>query len=306
MRNRAERLLRMRRPVILMYHRIGEPGADPWNLAVSPAHFAQHMAILARRGPVVPLATLAAGTGHDGPACAITFDDGYGGVIDHALPVLERHGFPATVFVNPGLADGAREFWWDELARLVLDHVPARVTGIPVIGTAPQAGSLGPETSPAERRTLHDTLWRMLRAEDSCARAAWLDLLAERLDCPLTMRPSHRLMISAEIGAARGLLEIGAHGMSHAALPALDPAARTAEIVESRDRCAAITGRPPAAFAYPFGDHDSATVDAVRDAGFACAVTVRPGPMRAGTDRLHLPRIEVRDWDGDRFARLVG
>jgi len=45
---------------------------------------------------------------------ALTFDDGYLDVVAHAVPVLERHGFTATVFVVPGAIDGKVSFQWYE------------------------------------------------------------------------------------------------------------------------------------------------------------------------------------------------
>jgi peptidoglycan/xylan/chitin deacetylase (PgdA/CDA1 family) len=49
------------------------------------------------------------------PAAAITFDDGYRGVLRHAVPELVARGLPATVFVCPGLL-GAEGFWWDRVS----------------------------------------------------------------------------------------------------------------------------------------------------------------------------------------------
>ena len=50
----------------------------------------------------------------------MTFDDGYAdnllGRRTHPRPPRR----PATVFVSSGHIDGRREFWWDELERLVL------------------------------------------------------------------------------------------------------------------------------------------------------------------------------------------
>lgn len=43
---------------------------------------------------------------------AVTFDDGYRSVIVTALPVLERLGWPATVFVPPAFMDGAPALRW--------------------------------------------------------------------------------------------------------------------------------------------------------------------------------------------------
>jgi peptidoglycan/xylan/chitin deacetylase (PgdA/CDA1 family) len=86
------------RVVILKYH---EVGSSP--LALSPEQFAAQMQYLADRASVVSLRQLLARKSSEPRPpleCAITFDDGYVGVYDHALPILERHGFPATVFLT--------------------------------------------------------------------------------------------------------------------------------------------------------------------------------------------------------------
>ncbi len=43
--------------VILMYHRIAPIGVDPWELAVTPEHFAQHLDVLRRDASPLPLHT---------------------------------------------------------------------------------------------------------------------------------------------------------------------------------------------------------------------------------------------------------
>jgi peptidoglycan/xylan/chitin deacetylase (PgdA/CDA1 family) len=51
---------------------------------------------------------------HTRYAC-ITFDDGYRDFLDHALPVLEDLGVPATVFAVSGILDGNATFeWYDD------------------------------------------------------------------------------------------------------------------------------------------------------------------------------------------------
>ncbi|MEO5874194.1 MAG: polysaccharide deacetylase family protein [Streptosporangiaceae bacterium] len=90
---------------ILMYHSVrDDPPPETAGLAVSPAVFADQMAVLADNGfTPVRLGTV------DLPAkpICITFDDGYADFHTHALPVLEAHGFPATVFVTTGWLDDA-------------------------------------------------------------------------------------------------------------------------------------------------------------------------------------------------------
>jgi peptidoglycan/xylan/chitin deacetylase (PgdA/CDA1 family) len=114
---------------ILFYHRVSEDD-DP--LAVSPGRFREQMELLARLGyRVVDLqeavALLEAG-GSAARTIALNFDDGYLDVAENALPVLERLGFRATVFLPTGVIDGTASFaWyaeqppllsWDEVAEL--------------------------------------------------------------------------------------------------------------------------------------------------------------------------------------------
>jgi len=86
---------------LLCYHAV-EPG---WRspLAVDPSVFAAQCAYLARRRTVLPLDVAVSGLGRRWTlphgTTAITFDDGFASVLEHALPVLTRYGLPATVFV---------------------------------------------------------------------------------------------------------------------------------------------------------------------------------------------------------------
>lgn len=86
---------------ILCYHSVQPDWVSP--LAVEPAAFAEQCAWLARRRRVLPLSRaipaldrswrLPRGT------AALTFDDGFAELHRWALPVLARHGLPATVFL---------------------------------------------------------------------------------------------------------------------------------------------------------------------------------------------------------------
>src|SRR5262249_44705633 len=53
----------------------------------------------------------------------VTFDDGYADNATTALPLLERYDVPATCFVTTSAVASSREFWWDELERLLLERV---------------------------------------------------------------------------------------------------------------------------------------------------------------------------------------
>jgi peptidoglycan/xylan/chitin deacetylase (PgdA/CDA1 family) len=89
-------------PAVLMYHSVAPYLDDPYLVTVSPARFEQQMRWLRGRGlRGVSVAELLVarelGAGQD--LVGLTFDDGYADFTEHALPVLARHGFTATVFV---------------------------------------------------------------------------------------------------------------------------------------------------------------------------------------------------------------
>ena len=101
------------------------------------------------------------------------------------------------------------------------------------------------------------------------------------------------------------LITIGAHTVTHPTLPAHDIVAQFREIVESRRKCEELVDRPVRSFAYPFGDHSSATVAAVREAGFSWACTAEAGVVGRGGDRMRLPRVYAGNWRGDEFQQRV-
>lgn len=81
------------RSAILTYHSLDRSGSV---LSTYPEQFGSQMEYLAASGiPVVPLAKVQKLPG----SVALTFDDGFRNLRQHALPVLERYRLPATVFV---------------------------------------------------------------------------------------------------------------------------------------------------------------------------------------------------------------
>ncbi len=191
---------------------------------------------------------------------ALTFDDAYGGVFAHAVPVLERLGLPATVFVVAAAPDRCVPFWWD------------------------RAGAV--RAAPAERDRWLDELTgdgRRIDAEAHLGPAD--DLGAERRAAPWP----------AIAAASRpgGALAIGAHSATHRNLTALDDADLELEAVGSRDVIAERTGAVPTCFAYPYGLWNGRVREAARRAGYRGAVTLDYGLVRAGADPLALRRVNV-------------
>jgi peptidoglycan/xylan/chitin deacetylase (PgdA/CDA1 family) len=85
--------------VILLYHRVGTSTGREFEL--SAARFDEQVARVADR--VIGLDDALTALRHPAPTGAdpvvITFDDGTADLAEHALPVLERHEVPATIYV---------------------------------------------------------------------------------------------------------------------------------------------------------------------------------------------------------------
>lgn len=102
---------------ILMYHRIADDG--PAALAryrTTPRAFGQQLAYLRAQGwHGVSLARLRRALHYHEPlperSVMLTFDDGTTDFLDHAVPLLHRHGFPATLFMPVGHVGGVAR--WD-------------------------------------------------------------------------------------------------------------------------------------------------------------------------------------------------
>lgn len=106
--------------------------------------------------------------------------------------------------------------------------------------------------------------------------------------------PRARRLLSWHTAAelARRGIELGAHGLTHADLTSLHPAAATREVVESKRLIAERAGCPVASFAAPFGRTTAAVRELIRG-HYAAAVGTRLGRAVRGGDVHDLPRIEM-------------
>jgi peptidoglycan/xylan/chitin deacetylase (PgdA/CDA1 family) len=322
--------LRRRRPspMILMYHRVARPEVDPWALSVSPAHFAEQLEVLQRRRVCLPLADLVLGLmEHRLPAraLAITFDDGYADNLHEAAPALERYQVPATVFLVTGSIGSDREFWWDELERVLLHpgRLPAtlalKVGGVERRWSLGEAAEHSPEQfarhrswcgwdePPGRRQLIFRQVYDWVRSLQPTEQDTVLDQLRAWVQTPAQARSSHRILTAAEAAelARSPMISIGAHTMTHPALPELTKDAQRREIEQSRADCEDLTGGPIHSFSYPFSATSDLTRELVARSGMLIACAGQGELVQGTADPLMLPRVPVFDWGGQELSRRL-
>jgi len=114
---KEERTLR-----VLMYHKVNDLWPNP--TTIPTAVFAEQMALLGKLGYApVSLDAVRDHYLHGAPlppaAVLITFDDGYRDNLENAVPILQRHGYPAVVFVPIAFLDDSRPLPHEEPLRLL-------------------------------------------------------------------------------------------------------------------------------------------------------------------------------------------
>jgi peptidoglycan/xylan/chitin deacetylase (PgdA/CDA1 family) len=318
--------------LVLTYHRVIDVNGDPQLLRVTPQHFAEQLSVLRQHYRVVPLRTLLRrlGAGEEiAGTVALTFDDGYVDNLEVAQPLMERFETPATVFIASHYIGGNRGFWWDELEALLLDAEPIPQTlrlnirgrryewdfaddclYEPAQHKQHQQWHVELASAPTRRHRVYQRLHKLLYNLAPDERDAVLDKLRQWAARETCARASHRTLTAQELHtlAASPLIEIGAHTATHPALSMLSRSAQEVEIRGGKQRLEELIGRETTSFAYPYGSlssFDEASVAIVKASGFVSAVTTFADSVRPGADPYALPRVLVRDYDGDQFHRFL-
>jgi peptidoglycan/xylan/chitin deacetylase (PgdA/CDA1 family) len=328
-KRQASRLLRGRRAIVLLYHRIADEAADPFGLCVKPAHFEEHLQAIRRLGTPMALCDLVEAVRHgrvpDNAIC-LTFDDGYLDNYTAATPLLEKYDIPATIFFTTGSAGRDREWWWDEIERVFLKpgEVPDRLE-LEIDGTR-HSWELGPSRTftsaeqathrgwhvndpeaPTGRHRVFREVYRLVQPLPQDHRSRVMDeLLAWGGTDQEAVRQERRAMTPEQARdlVSRGLVTAAPHTINHPALPSQPGDVKRFEIARSKQMLEEWLDREVQGFAYPYGLYDDDTVAAVREAGLGFACSGDHGKVRRGCDLFLIPRVDVMPGDGDTFVSL--
>jgi peptidoglycan/xylan/chitin deacetylase (PgdA/CDA1 family) len=101
-------------------------------------------------------------------------------------------------------------------------------------------------------------------------------------------------------------VEVGAHSVRHVRLDEISRDEAVWQIVESRARIAALTGRAVHSFAYPHGAHDARVREAVVAAGYTSAAAVKDALSHRADDPFAISRWTVMsDTPAARIEELM-
>jgi peptidoglycan/xylan/chitin deacetylase (PgdA/CDA1 family) len=293
--------------VILLYHRVANIDLDPWSLSITPEHFSEHLKVLRNCVPItLEQVNLSGRYGAKRPRVAVTFDDGYADNLYVAKPLLERYDIPATVFIVTGYVGQGREFWWDELEKIVF----GRETLSGMVQFTSASGTRCFNTAEFSRSSLYISLYRHLQPMPHDQRRAILDQLLVWSQQSSSVRESHQIMSAEEICklADGGRIEVGAHTVTHPRLSSQPLENQKGELQDSKSWLEDLLGRPIASFSYPFGGsghYSRETVWAVREAGYLRACTTASNRVTKADNLHELPRFNASCMTSSDLEKLL-
>jgi peptidoglycan/xylan/chitin deacetylase (PgdA/CDA1 family) len=274
-----------------MYHRVDSAPVDPWKLAVAPSEFDRQISRLRQEADIVPLARACSRRrslrGRARPTVAITFDDGYACNLLNALPVLERYGAPATIFVATSFL-GEPSFWWDRWAHIALNDAIE-------FDRLRELSSELIRTDAVKRCADRGALLVAVQQHFAAANRRWVDDALNGLAATLQLSATSPLgrpldPKELEVLSNHPLVEIGAHSVTHRALDRIDPGDAQRELSESKQQLEAMTGRAVQSFAYPYG-RVSPGVARMVDSLYRTAVTTANRPVSVLDRSSLIPRL---------------
>jgi peptidoglycan/xylan/chitin deacetylase (PgdA/CDA1 family) len=325
---RAQKKLRyffQPKAVVLCYHRIAEVAIDPWEIAVSPGNFRQHLQVLKKYKLFTAsqlIERLQNQSLKKGMVC-ISFDDGYRDNYVIAKPLLQQYMCPSTFFIPVHYLGQQRQFWWDELQSVLLGaHSLPKHLSISINGEQfnfdlgnecnddekqrkKLTSWVGYHTPPSKRSELYIELWRRIKPlkYDDIVKImneikTWssAETNFSQLDLPMSVGELNDLIDDP-------LFEIGIHTVTHPALAFHDKQEQYKEIEGCRKRLEELGNKNTTTIAYPYGIYNQHSIDVTEEVGIKGGFTTENTAIKNGDHPLKLGRMHVKNWNGVQFEK---
>jgi len=216
-----------------------------------------------------------------------TFDDGYKDNFINALPIMEKHNAPFTVYVPTQAISRELYSWWLGLRELFLKN---DIVDLSSMGRRFECSTL------AEKTLALQCASDWVNQDYSRANELNKDFLVYNLSAA---EINEKYFLSKNLLrkiSKHPLVTIGGHTTSHVALSCLDTAAALKEIRDNKQYLQSLLDTPVDHFAYPYGVARACSLrdaELVASAGYKSAVTARFFAVPNRVVNMHfLPRIE--------------
>jgi peptidoglycan/xylan/chitin deacetylase (PgdA/CDA1 family) len=281
--------VRFERPALLsfLFHGVFESRSEVESGVVHPqeamttSDFRQFVEYFSGAGyRFVSVAEIEKGLDDHGRFVCMTFDDGYASTV-RILDVLRTYSVPAVIFVSTEYIESGKRYWWDA----VYDERLRR--GASEDAIASEITSLEREAPDAIDRHLTREFGQGVTRPKS------------DLDRPLTQAELKDIAMDEHV-------TVGNHTAEHVVLAGADPDLVRRQLADAQLYLDRTLGATPTSVSYPEGAYDAATLETVRELGFASGFTTvrRRERLPVAGARLHeLGRFQLRS--GTNYARQL-
>lgn len=225
----------------------------------------------------------------------ITFDDGYESFYSDIFPLLKEYKIPAAVFLATNFVGSSMLFWFD-LLEIIAEEKSEKIF----------------QKFPELRNSAFDSIAEYFKKLDEEKRAEIILELSGKREEEIyesVKSGKYKILNWTQVKEMHesGLVNFGAHTLSHPILSRVSSAKAQKEISESKSTIEKNLQTPVRHFAYPNGDSsdfNQSVIDIIRKEGFDCALTTINGNCRIGGDLFTLKRKAI-DGGFDNLSLLA-
>ena len=293
------------RPIILGFHQVKEKTScllDKRVGVINPADFKKVILYLKRLGyKFVSLEELlkTVNTSKHKKVAAVTFDDGFKSVYDHAYPLMKKLKIPFTLFLTTSLLHTEKLLWLHKL-YFCLDKMPLK-----------QSNEIFAKYLDSNK--MENNVYANLRKLGHIHKKGLLfDFVSDIFEAADLSYARESSLIKSLYLSKEELLEmihngmsVGLHGHKHLPLTSLNEKETKQEILTSLEIIKKELKSDPLFYALPFGTSNNYINNIVKELGLLGILTTQAKIISdASSDIPMLPRILVREGFSD-FMRTL-
>lgn len=277
---------------IFLFHRIN-PVRDPFWDPIDPAQFEEQIKFLQKKYYIVQLESFLdqqEKVKTKKPLASIVFDDGYKDFMEYALPILQKHQLPSSMYVVSNCVDQLHPIWTYKLDYLFLKtkrrqiQIETETEGLQEITWASE------EEKMLFAKKLKPTLKKIKnkKRENICKQ-----IFRQLNDIEI---PENLYMNWEDLRQIKGEgVAIGSHTVTHPMLGNIENEERIfSELKDSADRIKKELGFFPKTISYPIGSYSPAVKKKAEEIGYQYGLAVNQNKYKSSKhDFFEIPRLEL-------------